>query len=203
MNFTILVIIGFVLNWFYVLPTLSIVIESPPDSVRDLQHFQRPQDYDVVITDFKETDLFGGELSRLLACDHLKEVNETLSFPVKGKIFGSQMRLWVCLPVQLFDDNKPKQVIFLVDTGATGVYLSQTTMNAVGQYEMVFAEGKLNGLDAEFLKNKNDSHFYELNLLGGQYFKDNGLSLLADYTNNIVTIDKSVKMDKKLPKKDF
>jgi hypothetical protein len=134
-----------------------------------------PSLYDVVLTDVKEEDLFGG-LSTVLGIAYLSDAPRLRDWPVQGKIWGHNNRCMMSLPVSA--NGKSVHVHFIVDTGAPFVYITEAVLEALGIREsdlpgiLVDINGTRSRADVTPVK----SHFRGLNILGMSYlWKINGL----------------------------
>ena len=166
-------------------------MNSPADV--DTFEYTRPESYDVTISDFKESDLFG-RVSTALECPHLQPATIRLKkLPIYGVILGMQLRQFLCLPVKVAKRRKPINVAFLVDSGAFYVFVSNTTLIALGFTENMpnSTTGTVNGVTREMFLSSPTGHFSDLNVLGGGYFDSLKLSIFSDYPNKRVIIQES------------
>lgn len=173
-------------------PVNSIFMVNSPANV-DTFEYTRPESYDVVISYFKVVDLFG-RVSTALECPHLQPATIKLKrLPIYGAILGMQLRQFICLPVKVATCRKPINVAFLVDSGAFHVFLSNTTLIALGFTEIMpnSTIGTVNGVIREMFLSSPTGHFSDLNILGGGYFDSLKLSVLSDYPNKRVIIQES------------
>lgn len=169
----------------------SIVMNSPADV--DTFEYTKPEMYDVMILDFKEVDLFG-RVATALDCPHLQPAAIRFkTLPIYGVILGMQLRQFVCLPVKVAKRKQPINVAFLVDPGAFHVFVSNTTLIALGFTENMpnWTTGTVNGVIREMFLSSPTGHFSGLNVIGGGYFDSLKLSVLSDYPNRRVVIQES------------
>lgn len=147
--------------------SIMVAVDKKGEDI-DAFEYHSPFSYDVLISDFNETDLFG-RVANALECPHLKVSHKLATYPLFGKIMGQQMRQFICLPVQLKQKgSKLFNVAFLVDSGAFHVYMSNTSFITLGHDKFNLPNPSslayVNGMEIEvFLSH---SHFENINVIG-------------------------------------
>lgn len=106
------------------LPLLELERAMPLDP----ENYIPPSCYDVLITDIDDNDL--RNVAKELGLEQYSDTGEPAVFPVDGKIYGRNHRLFVPLIVE--KKGKRIYVMFLYDTGSPYTYLRQETWTALG-----------------------------------------------------------------------
>ena len=152
--------------------------------VVDTVKFLKPSDFDVLLNDINEADLYlVGEMegAYYLNVSTLQPV-----FPVEGMVMGMNKRLMVNLLARRKNTQHFRNVIFVVDTGSPYTFISKSTMNAmVGPDSNVPSIIKLE-IQGETSMicylSQPDKHFADVNLLGMDFLEMKGAHLLTDWS---------------------
>ena len=137
-----------------------------------------PNEYDVLITDITEGDMLKiGEILGLV-CD-------PPVFPIKGIMYGQNVRVFVPLVVKVRQTSI--NVNFLFDTGSPVSYLRAETFENLGFRESVPSEvvANIHGFSAPV--HLSHGHFENVNVLGQDYLRRVGIIATLDYDELIVT----------------
>jgi hypothetical protein len=102
----------------------SMDVIGPLDQVSD---YISPDAYDVLISDIQPEDL-PGRISKVLGTEYLSPA-KLLPWPVSGKIWGTNRRTLITLPVSVAEMYV--NVHFILDTGAPTTFVADSTLEAL------------------------------------------------------------------------
>ena len=144
--------------------------------------------YDVLITDILDDNY--PDIERQLECPpRLTPVLVDGPFPVRGVLYGRNMRLVVSLTVfrsrQRAEDEKGVTVIFVIDTGSPATYVRAGTLRALGldpaaQSMRAALRLRVQGLSLPVSVSSN--HFSNVDLLGQDFFRLVGGNVTINYS---------------------
>jgi hypothetical protein len=147
----------------------------------DNKEYVNPAEEDFLLTDIDEHKLF--VLAEILGVKHLEPLSQT--FPTSGFIFGTNNR--AIIPLSCRYAQRPEFcVIFIVDTGAPTTHLSNTTVKTLTGTK----SGPANVVNISIQGFKplrcyvSQKHFEDVNVLGVDFLKANGLKLSIDYSTD-------------------
>uniref|UniRef100_A0A1I7UHD7 TNase-like domain-containing protein n=1 Tax=Caenorhabditis tropicalis TaxID=1561998 RepID=A0A1I7UHD7_9PELO len=162
------------------------------------------RDFDMTIPDINDEQLFS--LGQSAGTPHLSPATfPSPAFPVPGSVIGSKRRLMVPLVCQM-DYNtgsEPINIWFLVNTGSPHTCLSLKSVEALYTDKKVFKE-RYSGPGTEnnylYLRiqdpslviegHVSKSNFQHVNILGADALEKLKLSVLVDWKNNKVKLDR-------------
>lgn len=136
-------------------------------------------EYDVLITDITETDY--ESLAVEMGVCRLSTSDTEGSFPVSGVLYGYNLRTF--LPLVVSKRRSKLNVLFFVDTGSPSTFLRPDTVTALGFVEAIPAEiiVSINGVNLTV--SVSHSHFYNIDLLGQDFFRAANAVLTVNYKN--------------------
>ena len=108
---------------------------------------------------------------------------------IDGIIHGRGFRLICTLTVKI--RAKIKFVHFIVDTGSLTTYLSDDALSAFGltiSNPGYFINARINNKDTVVMMSPPGSHFSGVNLLGSEFMKYSGATLVVEYRDNRFTL---------------
>ena len=142
-----------------------------------------PNEYDVHITDITEGDML--KIGEILGVVNLSSVCDPPVFPIKGIMYGQNVRVFVPLVVKVRQTSI--NVNFLFDTGSPVSYLRAETLENLGFRESVPSEvvANIHGFSAPV--HLSHGHFENVNVLGQDYLRRVGIIATLDYDELIVT----------------
>ena len=153
------------------------------DSVR----FLRPADFDVLLTDITESDLY--LMAGMEGSGYLNVSRSEPAFPAGGLIMGAHRRLMINLLVRRRLTWEYRNVVFMVDTGSPYTFLSAAAMSAmVGPGENVPSMLRLEIHGRESMVcylSPQHKHFADINLLGMDYLEMKRAQLEVDWTEKL------------------
>jgi hypothetical protein len=149
-----------------------------------------PTSFDVLITDICAQDL-REEISNELNVKYLSDSSQEHDGNVDGIIYGRGFRLICTLTVKI--RGKIKFVHFIVDTGSPTTYLSNDVLSAFGLTiskpgYFINVNARINNKDTVVMMSPPGSHFSGINLLGSEFMKYSGITLVAEYRDNRFTL---------------
>ncbi|CAB5217270.1 hypothetical protein RhiirA5_378200 [Rhizophagus irregularis] len=147
-----------------------------------------PTSFDVLITDIGAQDL-RKVISDELNVGYLSDSNQEHDGDVDGIIYGRGFRLICTLTVKI--RAKIKFVHFIVNTSSPSTYLSDDALSAFGltiSNPDYFINARINNKDTVVLMSPPGSHFSGINLLGSEFLKFAGATLVAKYRDNCFTL---------------
>ena len=151
--------------------------------VVDAVNFMRPSDFDVLLNDINEADLF--LIAEMEGAPYLNISASKPVFPVEGMVMGTNRRYMVNLLVRRKNAQQYRNVVFMVDTGSPYTFLSKTAMEAmVGPNANIPSILKLEiqGEDSIICYlSPPDKHFADVNLLGMDFLEMRGANLITDW----------------------
>lgn len=147
------------------LPILELERAMPLDP----ENYIPPSCYDVLISDINNEDL--DNVAKELGLQQYSDTVEPAVFPVDGKIYGDNHRLFVPLIVE--KKNVRIYVMFLYDTGSPHTYLRQETWTALGYSGDVDIPSTTDAMIHNTIipVSLSRAHFHNVDLLG-QNFMD-------------------------------
>jgi hypothetical protein len=147
-----------------------------------------PKDYDVLITDIRDTDFI--DIGRELGVDRLTSTTVPEAFfPVHGIMFGGSTRIFIPLIVSKRSINVV--VIFLVDTGAPNTYLRTDTLSALGFFENIPGSTNVTIHGTSLNVHHSQGHFENVDLLGQDFMRQAGIEAILRYSHMTVTFQKA------------
>lgn len=142
----------------------------------------RPQDFDVLLTDFGEREL-RTNVAREFTTEFLAYADPQVSpqWPVNGIVYGKYYRVIVELNVKRRD--AARTVFFLLGTGSPFTYLSPSTLQALGFSDSVpkSLQASVHGQRMTVYSSPQASHFKDINLLGSDFLSVEQCQLGVDY----------------------
>lgn len=129
-----------------------------------------------------EQDLMD-EASAELGCKHLAPAAGLAPWPVKGYLYGPFSRPLVCLPC-FYKDNRPINVVFLVDTGAPTTEISPHAAEAMGFRGDLVGQGlkiHINGALRRVKVCEPNGNHPDIPILGADTMREMGLKMCVDY----------------------
>ena len=151
--------------------------------VVDTAKFLKPSDFDVVLNDINETDLYLiGEMEGVL---YLNVSTSQPIFPVERIVMGMNRRYMVNLLARRKNTQHFRNVFFMVDTGSPYTFISKTTMEA-----MVRPDSSIPSMIKLEIQGETsmicylsppDKHFADVNLLGMDFLEMKGAHLITDW----------------------
>ena len=151
--------------------------------VVDAVKFLRPSDFDVLLNDIHESDLY--LFAQMDGVSYLNVSTEAPVFPVEGMIMGGHRRFMVNLLVRLRRAPEFRNVVFMLDTGSPYTFLSRSAMEAlVGPGVNVPAALKLEIHGAQAMvayMSPPDKHFADINLLGVDFLEMKGAQIQTNW----------------------
>ena len=147
-----------------------------------------PTSFDILITDICAQDL-REVISNKLNVKYLSNSNQEHDGNVDGIIHGRSFRLICTLTVKIRE--KIKFVHFIVDTGSPTTYLSDDVLSAFGitiSNPDDFINARINNKDTAVMMSPPGSHFSGVNLLGSEFMKYSGVTLVVEYRDNRFTL---------------
>ena len=171
-------------------PTTS---DSSNYSIHDPPGYIEPSLQDLFFTDITSEKLLS--VGEVLGVGYLSPAATFPgSFPVDGEIYGPNNRLMMNLVCRRRGTNTPAiNVVFLIDTGSPVSYLSEKAMDVLignpkshlpEQLQVLVQSQKV----IQCYLSPRDKHFAGVNVLGADFLVKNGLTLKANYNNNICTL---------------
>lgn len=169
-------------------------VGGPYDIIQHTPATEQSRDQQLLL-DVNQDHLYNN-LPDLFGVPYLGDVEMVnVSWPVSGILYGTGYRPMVCLPVQL-RNNPPKNVFFLVDTGAPITELSPEAFQRLGALENIpsvgyatvagIARTKVH-LTKAFAAGGNHE---DIPVLGADFMIKNRCTLSVDYVGEQVTISK-------------
>ncbi|KAF1808751.1 hypothetical protein P152DRAFT_208066 [Eremomyces bilateralis CBS 781.70] len=148
-----------------------------------------PKDYDVLITDIDDNTLHK-EISDRVGIPYLKEATkdeaDKVADTIRGFVYGRKFRM--ILPCALTINEKAHWVFFIVDSGAPLTYISTQVAQT---FKLNEDEDPWNGYIAghkhAIYMAPPDSHFANINILGGDFCHMNRLRPWVDDEHRAVT----------------
>ena len=141
---------------------------------------------DILLLDVSEKDLMG-IISKELGVNYLGDSVKTIEQEISGKIWGFNQRLFISLMVEL--NGKKKDVVFLVDTGAGMTYMAEKAIQSFydSQAEITkpFFKLKINGIVQKVAVSPSNSHFNDINILGGMFLNSCKAKITIDYDDDV------------------
>ena len=157
--------------------------ESSDVMIIDSVRFMKPSDFDVLLSDITETDLF--LIAEMEGAPYLNISVQRPKFPVEGMLMGTNRRYMVNLLARRKHSRDFKNVVFMVDTGSPYTFLSKTAMAAmVGSNANIppILKLEIQGDNAIVCHlSPPDKHFADVNLLGTDYLEMKGINLITDW----------------------
>ncbi len=168
--------------------------------VLNQENYIDPKAFDVLLSDVNH-ELLIGEVSDRLGVVYLSSPLESLAGTVgpsvvRGILFGSNYRPMVNMVISSKVHKRPRNIIFLVDSGSPHLYLCENAMEALGfsdhlpkSFDIVF-EGMSYPADVspKVLPDGRTGHFQDINLIGSSFLSKARCTVLLDYPNNEVTL---------------
>lgn len=129
------------------------------------------------------------EASDLLGIKHLSDAQGTVQFPVPGILYGPCSRPLVCLPTAI-GSRPPKNIIYLVGTGAPITDLSPHAFVALGATEAVpsAAFATINGVRHQVKLCEPRGNHPDIPVLGADAMTALGLELRINYGTREVAL---------------
>jgi hypothetical protein len=167
-------------------PTKSDISNS---SILDPPGYIKPSLQDLLLTDITAQELLN--IAESLGVEYLGKAEFPGTFPVNGKVKGMNKRLMVNLVCKRRSRNPAASVniIFLIDTGSPVSYLSEQAFKALLPPDshiphsidvMIQTERVI-----ECHLSPKDKHFSDGNVLGTDFFVENGITLVGDYVHKL------------------
>ena len=168
--------------------------------VLDQENYIDPKAFDVILSDV-DHELLIGEVSNRLGVVYLSSPPESLAGTVgssvtHGILFGLNCRPMVNMIISSKVHKRPRNIIFLVDSGSPHIYLCEQAMVALGftdhlpkSFDIVF-KGKSYpaNVSPKVLPDGRTGHFKDINLIGSSFLSKAGCIVLLDYHNNEMTL---------------
>jgi len=152
--------------------------------VLDDVKFMRPSDFDALLNDINETDLF--LIAEMEGVPYLNISTLQPIFPVEGMVMGTNRRYMVNLLVRRKNTKQYKNVVFMVNTGSPYTFLSKTAMEAmVGPNTNIPSILKLEIQGEHSIisyLSPPDKHFADVNLLGMDFLEMKGANIITDWS---------------------
>lgn len=148
-----------------------------------------PNQFDLLLTDIKESDLFGS-ISTALNVNYL-ELQPQLNAPSKvyGTLFGIYMRPVINLVISTTRFKKAVNIIFIIDTGSPCLYICERAMTALGYTDLQPPEFKVVIGTTGFTAHRSHNHFADVNLIGAAVYKAFKAKLEIDYNTEEVMME--------------
>jgi len=135
-----------------------------------------PKNYDVLITEVDNNTLHS-EISKLVDIPYLKEATkdeaDKVAKEIRGFYYGRSLRM--IFPCILSMKGQARWVFFIVDSGAPLTYISAEVAQAFGLLDDPEPsdpwDAKIADHAHQIYLSPSDSHFSEVNLLGGDFYK--------------------------------
>jgi len=168
----------------------SITKQKSSDTSEPMSYIP-PSCYDVILTDLKHKDLIG-DISNELYVKYLEDASDesSLQEPVNGIIWGTNYRLVSNMVISSRRHKKQKNIIFVIDTGCPGLFICEKalyklgfTENVPSQFQVIFRNKTFNAA-----MSPPDSHFADINLLGGSFLGDVNGKLEVDYASKTFSV---------------
>ena len=142
-----------------------------------------PNEYDVLIPDISEGDML--QIGEILGVVNLSPVCDPPVFPIRGIMYGHNVRIFVPLVVKVGQTSI--NVNFLFDTGSPYSYLREETFKNLGFLESIPSQVVANIHGFSALVHLSHGHFGNVNLLGQDYLRHVGIIATLDYDKLMVT----------------
>jgi hypothetical protein len=158
-------------------------LDASSTLVVDTVKFLKPSDFDVMLSDINETDLY--LIGEMEGAQYLNVSTLQPVFPVEGMVMGMNKRYMVNLLARRKNTQHFRNVIFMVDTGSPYTFISKTTMEAV-----VGLDSNIPSIIKLEIQGENsmicylsppDKHFADVNLLGMDFMEMRGAHLITDW----------------------
>jgi hypothetical protein len=158
-------------------------LDASSTLVVDTVKFLKPSDFDVLLNDINEIDLY--LIGEMEGAQYLNVSTLQPVFPVEGMVMGMNKRYMVNLLARRKNTQHFRNVIFMVDTGSPYTFISKSTMEAmVGPDLNVPSIIKLE-IQGETSMicylSPPDKHFVDVNLLGMDFLEMKGAHLITDW----------------------
>ncbi|MDX1904529.1 MAG: hypothetical protein SFU27_10260 [Thermonemataceae bacterium] len=126
-----------------------------------------PNEYDVLITDINDNDL--ESVGRELNVARLSSAEGEGSFPVRGIMYGGNVRMFVPLVVK--KRGVKVNAIFLIDSGSPNTYLRQDTLASLGFIESMPFDTSAHIHGYQMTVYRSRGHFENVDLLGQDFMR--------------------------------
>ena len=164
------------------------------NDIHDPNTYIDPKTEDILLSDVKEADLKESVAEALrVVFLSTPPPTETLTWPVKGILFGLNMKPFASLVVGTRSGKVKFNVFFLIDTGSPNTHISATTMEALGYKDTIpqIITGKIQGVPmASISLSPLSSHYADLNVLGANFFGAARGKLSINYASLDVLLEK-------------
>lgn len=160
----------------------------------DTVKFLKPSDFDVLLNDINETDLY--LIAEMEGTPYLNVSTSQPVFPVEGMVMGMNRRYMVNLLVRRKNTAQFRNVVFMVDTGSPYTFISKTAMEAiVGSSANIPSIIKLEIQGYQSMicyLSPPDKHFADVNLLGMDFLELKGAHIVTDWPQKTFVLHDSI-----------
>ena len=161
--------------------------------VVDTFKFLKPSEFDVLLNDINETDLY--LIGEMEGTPYLNLSTLLPVFPVEGMVMGMNKRYMVNLLARRKNTQYFKNIVFMVDTGSPYTFISKTAIEAmVGSNVNLPSIIKLE-IQGEVSMTcylpPPDKHFAEVNLLGMDFLEMKGAQIVTDWSQKTFVLHDS------------
>jgi hypothetical protein len=172
---------------------VNVLPDSSSTLVVDIVKFLKPSEFDVVLNDINETDLY--LIGEMEGTPYLNHSTSLPVFPVEGMVMGMNRRYMVNLLARRKNTQHFKNIVFMVDTGSPFTFISKTAMEAmVGSKENIPSLIKLE-IQGEVSMlcylSPPDKHFADVNLLGMDFLEMNGAHIVTNWLQKTLMLHDS------------
>lgn len=144
-------------------------------------------EFDVLITDITDTDY--ESLAVETGVRRLSTSDTEGSFPVNGVLYGRNFRVFI--PLVVSKRRSKLNILFFVDTGSPITFLRPDTFAALGFTEAVPAETIVSINGVNLTVSVSHAHFYNVDLIGQDFFRAASAVLTVNYKALEVRIDRA------------
>jgi hypothetical protein len=158
-------------------------------SILDPPGYIKPSLQDLLLTDITAEELLN--IAESLGVEYLGKAEFPGTFPVNGSVEGMNKRLMVNLVCKRQSRNPTIaiNIIFLIDTGSPVSYLSEKAMQVLLSENVHIPESVKVCIHTERViqchRSPKDKHFANVNVLGTDFFVENGITLVGDYVHKL------------------
>ena len=151
--------------------------------VVDAFKFLKPSEFDILLNDINETDLY--LIGEMEGTPYLNLSTLLPIFPVEGMVMGMNRRYMVNLLARRKNTQHFKNIVFMVDTGSPYTFISKVAMEAmVGTSVNLPSIIKLDihgEVSMICYLSPPDKHFADVNLLGMDFLEMKGAQIVTDW----------------------
>jgi hypothetical protein len=157
------------------------------------RNFIKPSSYNVILADVQHNDLVG-TIATHLGVHYLGEGDEnnmSLS-SVDGILYGTNCRPMVNLVIMSKRFEKPRNIIFLIDSGSPCLYICDLAMRALGFndatppiFHVLFGGETHEAVMSPLLQADGitQGHYRDINLIGATFLRAMRAKVILDYKN--------------------